>query len=82
MIDHADSNASPLNGLSKTVMGLMVFLACATGASGYETDKVALVIIDGLRYTEGLGDPDHTYVPEMSALAQQGAIIEPFTNNG
>jgi hypothetical protein len=51
-------------------------------ATDYETQNVALVIIDGLRYSEGLGDPDHTYVPEMWALAQQGTIIEPFTNNG
>ncbi len=53
-----------------------------TWAAEYETQNVALVIIDGLRYSEGLGDPDHTQVPEMWALAQQGTIIEPFFNDG
>ncbi len=49
---------------------------------GYQTEQVVLVIIDGLRYTEGLGDPSHTYVPQMYALSQQGVIIEPFLNDG
>lgn len=62
------------------VVGL--FVLTTVQVTAYETDKVVLVIIDGLRYSEGLGDPDHTYVPEMWALAQQGTIIEPFINNG
>jgi hypothetical protein len=65
------------------VLVVSVFLALAAGhAAAYETRNVALVIIDGLRYSEGLGDPDHTHVPEMWALAQQGAIVEPFLNDG
>ena len=48
----------------------------------YQTENVVLVIIDGLRYSEGLGDPNHTYVPRMYALSQEGTIIEPFTNDG
>ena len=51
------------------------------GAEAGRTEHVVVVIIDGLRYTEGLGDPDRTYVPEMSAIAAQGAIIEPFLND-
>ncbi len=51
-------------------------------AHSYESENVVVLIIDGLRYSEGLGDPDHEYVPEMWALAQQGAIIEPFRNDG
>lgn len=50
-------------------------------AADYQTKRVALVIIDGLRYSEGLGDPNHTYVPEMWSLAQEGAIVEPFRND-
>ena len=46
------------------------------------TEHVVLVIIDGLRYTEGLGDPQRTYVPEMDALSLQGAVVEPFRNDG
>ncbi len=78
------TSASVLGGLLvRAVAAATVLLSLTTGAaSAYETDKVALVIIDGLRYSEGLGDPDHTYVPEMWALAQQGTIIEPFINDG
>lgn len=30
-----------------------------------DTEKVMVVIIDGARYTETFGDPNHTYIPEM-----------------
>ena len=55
---------------------------CANKNQANSTEHVVLIIIDGLRYSEGLGDPSHTYVPEMWALAQQGAVIEPFNNDG
>ena len=45
-------------------------------------DRVVLVLVDGLRYTEGLGHPTRQYVPNMDTLAQQGVIIEPFLNDG
>lgn len=46
-----------------------------------KTEKVVLVIIDGLRYADGLGDPTHQNVPNMAALAAQGTLIEPFLND-
>ncbi len=45
------------------------------------TEKVVLVVVDGLRYSEGLGDPTRQHVPNMDALAAQGTIIEPFLND-
>lgn len=57
-------------------------LAGAGIVQAYETRKVVVVIIDGVRYTEGFGDTAHTYVPRMWELAQEGAIIEPFLNDG
>lgn len=84
-IDHLSQSSTPAPRylLLRTVAAVTILLLLGAGsASAYETDKVALVIIDGLRYSEGLGDPDRTYVPEMAALAQQGAIIEPFINDG
>jgi hypothetical protein len=62
----------------------LVVITCVLALPGlaYETQHVCLVVIDGLRYSEGLGDPSHTYVPEMYALSQQGTIIEPFINDG
>ena len=68
----------------KTFTTIVVFtLLLGPGPlAAYETENVVLVIIDGLRYSEGLGDPNHTFVPEMWQLAQQGAIVEPFLNDG
>ena len=64
------------------LVGLAAAVGTASGAKPYETEKVVLVIIDGLRYSEGLGDSTHEFVPRMYALSRRGAIIEPFTNDG
>jgi hypothetical protein len=61
---------------------VLATLAAAGSASAYQTERVVIVIIDGLRYSEGLGDPSHAFVPRMAALAGAGAIVEPFTNDG
>jgi hypothetical protein len=78
-----------MNRLLLCIRSLTVFLIVAgplgfgaPSVLAYGSENVVLVVIDGLRYTEGLGDPSHTYVPEMWALAQQGSIIEPFQNDG
>lgn len=64
---------------SVAVCALLVSIS--SGAFAYKTKHVILVIIDGLRYSEGLGDPEHKYVPKMFALTERGAIVEPFTND-
>ncbi len=51
-------------------------------ARAYVTKRVVLVIIDGLRYSEGFGDPAHEFVPRMAALAEQGAVVDDFRNDG
>jgi hypothetical protein len=56
-------------------------LLAGVAAAG-QTERVVLVVIDGLRYSEGLGNPSRTWVPEMSSLAQQGTIVQPFRNDG
>jgi hypothetical protein len=50
--------------------------------SVFQTEYVVLVIIDGLRYSEGLGHPDQLHVPRMADLAAQGAIVDNFRNDG
>jgi hypothetical protein len=62
---------------------LCMFAICiaAWPAWAYRTEHVVLVIVDGLRYSEGLGDSSHAHVPEMYELAKQGAIVEPFVND-
>ncbi len=43
--------------------------------------NLIVVIIDGARYSETFGDPNRTYIPEMSAIAQQGALVNTFYND-
>ena len=61
---------------------ILVALLDPISARAYETENVVLVIIDGLRYSEGLGDPDQSLVPRMAGLAEQGALINNFQNDG
>jgi hypothetical protein len=68
--------------LQRFSCALLLLTVLVSPAWCYQTTHVVLVIIDGLRYTEGSGDPNHTYVPRMYALCQEGAKIEPFQNDG
>jgi len=61
---------------------LLLLLLLAAPAWGYQTERAVLVIIDGLRYSEGLGDPTQAHVPQMAALAAQGALVETCLNLG
>jgi len=71
-----------MRGITALLLTVLLLCISAEFVLGYESDNVVLVIIDGLRYTEGFGDPDHVYVPKMWSLAGEGAIIEPFLNDG
>jgi len=64
------------------LIALLILASGYSAALAYQTKHVVLVIIDGLRYTDGLGDPEHRYVPRMYDLSRQGAIVEPFLNDG
>jgi len=59
----------------------LVLCVVSSDASAFKARNVVLVIVDGLRYSEGLGDPEHKYVPRMHELAQEGATVEPFLND-
>jgi hypothetical protein len=48
----------------------------------YEGPRVVLVLIDGARYTEVLGDPEATWSPRLAALAEQGCAPGPMLNQG
>jgi len=43
--------------------------------------KMMIIIIDGARYSETLGDATHTYTPRMWGLTTQGTMISSFINN-
>ena len=72
---------SPLCGLVPLLAGLALLVVLSAPVWAYETQHVVLVIVDGLRYSEGLGDSTHVYVPEMYELSRQGAIVEPMVND-
>lgn len=47
-----------------------------------QTDRhVVLVIIDGARYSETLGDSLGRYIPRMHELAQQGVVVDSMLND-
>ncbi|MBK7869048.1 MAG: hypothetical protein IPJ75_19750 [Ignavibacteriales bacterium] len=62
---------------------LLLSLILVGGLFAQMPDKyVVLVIIDGARYSETLGDTAGTYTPNMKRLALEGAVIDSFFNNG
>ncbi len=48
----------------------------------YDGPRVVLVLIDGARYGEVLGDTEATWSPELHALAEQGCAPGPMLNQG
>lgn len=65
----------------KILLFQFVFFYCLSIINAQSTDKMVIIIIDGARYTETLGDPSHTYTPKMWSLSQQGTTITNFANN-
>ena len=62
---------------------LLALLAFAVPAAAYETRHVVIVVIDGARWTEGLGDPSHTWHPRQAlTLAPLGTTVATFLNDG
>ncbi|MBN8547101.1 MAG: alkaline phosphatase family protein [Ignavibacteria bacterium] len=43
---------------------------------------VILVIVDGARYSETLGDTSGRFTPNLKRLANEGVVIDSFFNNG
>jgi hypothetical protein len=70
------------------LLALLVLLACAATspqALGQEPSdqNVFIVVIDGVRYSETFGDPQHRYIPMIwNVLRPKGAIITSFYNRG
>lgn len=64
-----------------SLLVLISFFSGLTISMAQSNDKIMIVIIDGARYTETLGDPAHTYTPKMWNLSKQGTIINNFLND-
>lgn len=61
-----------------------VFCALAAGrASGFTTERVVIIVIDGPRDTEFLEDPTHANIPHIwNDLAPLGCVSHAFHNTG
>ncbi|MDI6807818.1 MAG: T9SS type A sorting domain-containing protein [Candidatus Eisenbacteria bacterium] len=59
----------------------LLTLVLASFCFGYTTRNIVLVVIDGARYTETLGDPAHRYADKMYNLSLQGSVLTTFANN-
>ncbi len=46
-----------------------------------EADKIVIIIIDGARYTETLGDSTKSYTPVMWDLTKEGSVASNFNND-
>jgi len=60
---------------------LLLFITSGVISFSQEDEKIVIVIIDGARYTETLGDPTRTYTPKMWELAEEGTMIDKFYND-
>ena len=60
---------------------IILFYSTTKLIFGQDTAKMMIIIIDGARYTETLGDPTHTYTPEMWNLTTQGTMVDNFKND-
>jgi hypothetical protein len=68
--------------LLAAVLVLIAWSGAAYPAYAARADRAVVVVIDGLRYSEGLGDPSGSFTPRMAALCSLGTRIEPFLNDG
>jgi hypothetical protein len=57
--------------------GLALCAVLAVSSFGLTKHAVVLVM-DGARYTETMGDPSHANVPKIAALASQGVVLSAF----
>lgn len=58
---------------------LLTLLAAPASAA----ERLVIIVLDGLRSTEGFDDPDFTHIPRMGfELAPQGSLARLCSNNG
>ncbi len=61
----------------------LLLLALTITTQVQAAERVVIIVLDGLRASEGFDDPEHRFVPRMALdLAPQGALARACTNNG
>lgn len=71
-----------MNRLLVVVLALVLVCGAACPAQAARADRAVVVVIDGLRLTESLGDASGSFTPRMAALCSLGTRVEPFLNDG
>jgi len=66
----------------KIIVTLLFLFTTQTILAQMPDRYVVLVIIDGARYSETLGDTSGGFTPKIRQLSAQGAVIDSFFNNG
>ncbi len=61
-----------------------LFFCCSKDIpiSGYKTQNVILIVVDGPRYSETWDFINRSFIPNRSAMLQEGVVCENFYNNG
>lgn len=67
--------------MKRAIASLLLSLLLISIAAAYETEHVVVVLIDGVRYTESLGDTTGTYCPRLTALTEQGVVHDSAFND-
>lgn len=65
----------------RSLFTLILTILMASLAHAYRTEHVVVVLVDGVRYTESLGDTTRTYCPRLWALSEFGAIQDSAFND-
>ncbi|NOX48499.1 MAG: T9SS type A sorting domain-containing protein [Chlorobi bacterium] len=61
---------------------ILILLVNSLFSFAEEGEKIVIVIIDGARYSETLGDTTRAYTPKMWEIADEGTMIDNFYNDG
>jgi hypothetical protein len=67
--------------MKKILLALFVGFSQFSLLNAQADRHVFLVIIDGARYSETLGDPLGRYIPRIRKLAQQGVVVDTMIND-
>lgn len=67
------------------LMSMVVAIGCRQDKPErqFSSDYFVVVVVDGLRFSEGWGDSTHQYIPRMSnEMAKEGTVFSNFRMNG
>ncbi len=70
-----------MTAINKFIFITLIVSISTVNIFAQRDNHVIMVIIDGARYSETLGDPLLRYVPHMNQLSQQGVVVDAMLND-